>query len=303
MERGFIETPGGTFHYLHAGDPGAPLVLILHGFPDHPPTFEPLMASLADAGYRAIAPWMRGYHPSVIEGPYDLERIGLDVMELGQALSPERPVYLVGHDWGAAATCIAAAQAPELFAGAILLALPHPLAFVRNLLRHPTQLLRSAYMFFFQLPRVPERLLSAGNFAIIDMLWRLWSPAYRLPEHHRRELRACLEASMPAPLEYYRAMLRPPGQAIARLREIKGMAIAVPTLHIHGADDGCVAPASARTQKEYFIGPFHSVTLPGLGHFLHIEDPDQVAERIIEWLAYCPLPPPLDQEFSTESPW
>lgn len=95
-----VTVPGGTFHYLSGGEPRAPLVLCLHGFPDHPRTFVPLMIWLMSAGFRVAAPWMRGYRPSVGHGPFSIERLALDVVEISRALSPSEPVHLVGHDWG-----------------------------------------------------------------------------------------------------------------------------------------------------------------------------------------------------------
>jgi pimeloyl-ACP methyl ester carboxylesterase len=287
-QRGSVRVAGGEFQYLHdahRGQPDRPLVLCLHGFPDHPPTFEPLMAALVAAGYRVAAPWMRGYAPSVASGPYDLDRLARDVIELAQALSPERPVYLVGHDWGAGATYVAAALAPERFAAAVTLAVPHPLAFVRGLARHPAQLGRSWYMLFFQVPGVAERAIATRDFALIDGLWRAWSPGYRLPEPARQALHRCLAASMPAPIEYYRAMLRPLGAALPRMRALDAPVISVPLLHVHGGGDGCIAAEMASGQERYFQGPFESVVIPEVGHFLHVEAPDLVAGRVVAWLA------------------
>lgn len=288
MHESRVTVDGGTFHYLATGERDAPVVLCLHGFPDHPPTFAGLMQHLAGAGYRVIAPWMRGYRPSVSEGPYDVERLGLDVLELGQELSPDAPAYVVGHDWGAAAACIAVAQAPELFAAAVLMAVPHPLALARNLVRYPGQIWRSRYMLYFQVPRVAEQLVSWWDFLFIDRLWRTWSPGLRLPADAQRELHECLARSMPAPLEYYRALLRPLGRVVERVREVEGMCIAVPTRHLHGADDGCVAPEATRSQERYFSGPFVSSVLPGVGHFLHVEAPAEVARHITDWFRRWP---------------
>lgn len=289
LTRGSVRVAGGEFHYLHAGESDRPLVLCLHGFPDHPPTFEPLMAELVAAGYRVAAPWMRGYAPSVASGPYDLERLGRDVVELARALSPARPVYLVGHDWGAGATFMAATLAPERLAACVALAAPYPLAFTRRLVRDPAQLRRSWYMFFFQVPGVPERVIPMRDFALIDRLWRVWSPGYRLPEPARQALHHCLAASMPAPIEYYRALLRPASAALARVRSLDAPVVSVPVLHLHGSDDGCIAAEVIAGQQRYFQGAFESAVISNVGHFLHIEAPGLVAERIVAWLRRFPL--------------
>src|SRR5687768_10783627 len=90
---------------------GAPrgLVIVAHGFPDHPPTFAPVIAGLAARGLDVVAPWMRGYVPSTTAGPFDVDQLGADLLAVARALSAGRPAYLVGHDWGAIATYAALA--------------------------------------------------------------------------------------------------------------------------------------------------------------------------------------------------
>src|SRR5262245_46917767 len=99
-----ISTRRGDFELLSAGAKSDPHVRCLHGFPDHPPSFTLLLTELSDAGYHAVAPWLRGYAPSTLEGPFDGDYLAEDALELASALSPDRPIYLVGHDWGAAIT-------------------------------------------------------------------------------------------------------------------------------------------------------------------------------------------------------
>jgi pimeloyl-ACP methyl ester carboxylesterase len=203
----------GGFTALAAGPADAPLALVLHGFPDAPPTFAPLLGALADRGYRVVAPWLRGYAPSPLAGPYDVDRLADDVLAWADRLSPTQPVALVGHDWGAAVTYVACARAPARFTAAVTLAVPHPAVFVRSLARR-RQLARSWYMLAFQVPGV-ERLAAARDFALIDRLWADWSPGFTLPAELRAALHATLRTSWPAPLLYYRALTRPPGAALA----------------------------------------------------------------------------------------
>ncbi len=271
------------FAYIERGDAGAPVVLCLHGFPDHPPSFEPLLDRLAAAGYRAVAPWMRGYAPSPLDGPYDTDQLARDVVELAGDFSPGAPVHLVGHDWGAVATYAALAAAPDRFRRAVAMSVPRLPTLFHALRRDPAQRRRSWYMYFFQLPLVPERAVPRNDFAFIDRLWRAWSPDYLMPEPERAALHACLAASMPAPIGYYRAVTRPVGPALARFRATPA-SISVPTLYLAGERDGCIAPDAARGQERYFAGPFASRVLPDVGHFMQLEDPDAVAGHIIDWL-------------------
>jgi len=286
---GILETSAGRFAYLSRGKPGGPPVLLLHGFPDHPPSWLPLMDRLAAVGFHAVAPWMRGYAPSVLDGPYDADRLAGDAVAMAEAIAPGRRVALVGHDWGAVATYAALAAAGGRFSCGVAMAIPHPISFLRNLPRRPGQLRRSWYMMFFQLPVVPERAVAAGDFALIDRLWRTWSPGFTLDDGARAALHRCLAASMPAPLAYYRALTRPVGAALARSR--RGDRIATPLIHLHGDRDGCVAASAGRGQEKLFSGPFASEIVAGAGHFLQLETPDRVAELVIPWLARWRSPP------------
>jgi pimeloyl-ACP methyl ester carboxylesterase len=280
---GEVELPTGHFAYLEQGQADAPLILLAHGFPDHPKTFLPLMALLCAAGYRCVAPWLRGYAPSTLAGPYDRQRVGDDLAELAEALCPNAPAVLVGHDWGAAATYTAVGRWPQRFRSAVTLAVPHVAAFERNLRKSRSQQQRSLYMALCMLPGVPERVLRYADFAYIEQLWRRWSPSYRPNPDYMRELKSCLRASMPAPLGYYRA-LRPSRMSLRQSLLDDRIRIYVPLLHLHGADDGCIEFAMSEGEQRYFAGDFRNRELPGLGHFLHLEDPRQIADAILEFI-------------------
>jgi pimeloyl-ACP methyl ester carboxylesterase len=271
-----IDTRAGRFAAWETG--AGPLVLCFHGFPDTAATFEPLAAQLS--GYRVVAPWMRGYVPSVASGPYDEEQLADDIIALADALSPDRPVYLVGHDWGAVATYGALVRAPARFIAAVTLAVPHPGAFLANLRRYPRQIARSWYMTFFQLPRAPEWALRHG---LIDGLWRAWSPRLR---HPLADVVRTVTDSLPAPVEYYRTMGR---RLVSGIRPPPAR-IATPTLYLHGADDGAIGPEIAEGQGRWFSGELREEILPARGHFLHLEDPAGVGARILSWLDTHPPP-------------
>jgi len=284
----FLDVAGETFAYLAAGPEDGALVVCLHGFPDHAESFRPLLARLAGAGYRAVAPWMRGYAPSTPAGPYHGEQLADDALAIARALAGGRRFALIGHDWGALATWSACAREPADLACAVTIAVPHPLATAAHIARRPSQLRRSWYVFFFQLPRLPERALSRRDLALVDRLWRDWSPGFRLADSARRRLHTCLAASMPAPIEYYRAIprqllgvgrrSRDARPAIARRR------IATPVLHLHGADDGCIEPAAAARQARFMKGPFRCEIVERAGHFLHLEQPEATAAEVLGWL-------------------
>jgi pimeloyl-ACP methyl ester carboxylesterase len=247
----FVEPSGGAGRLAVRveGDATAPLVVLQHGFPDLPSSFDAVAAELRRAGYRTAQPYLRGWAPSPLEGPFDFARLGLDLCELAEALSPDRPALLVGHDWGAVAGWVALAVEPGRFRRAALLSVPHLLALRRNVLRHPRQLRRSWYMGFFQLRGVAERALRARDHALIARLWRDWSPGFAVPPEHLAAVASCLDESLPAPIAPYRAIrLRNPELERSSRR------LDTPVLYLHGA-----------------------------GHFVQLERPDVVARRCVEW--------------------
>jgi pimeloyl-ACP methyl ester carboxylesterase len=278
-----VPVRGGTLAYIERGAPGAPLVVLMHGFPDFPKTFFPLMARLGEAGYRTVAPFLRGYAPSTTEGPFHAGQLGRDLSDVVRALSPGKPAFLVGHDWGAVATYAAVASSPSLFRRAVTLAVPHVAAFERSLWKNPAQRKRSAYMALLATPLLGDRFAVRNDFEYIEALWRRWSPGYTPDPLYMLELKACLRASMPGPVGHYRAlragifrMPRPPAGPVRR--------ITVPLLHLHGAEDGCIAFEAGDGEERYFENEFRRENLPGLGHFLHLEDPDRIAAAILAFV-------------------
>lgn len=277
LARVAFELPCGRFHALVAGDPAAPPLVYLHGFPDHPPTAAAFLTELA-RDHRVIAPWLRGYAPSPLTGPFDLDTLAADVIALIDELAAG-PVVLVGHDWGAALTYAVAAAAPDRLHRAVTLALPHPLTFLRAL-RTPAQARRSWYMALFQLPGAGW-LARRRDLALIDRLWRAWSPGLTLDAPAHAALHACLATSLPAPLAYYRAVVRGV-DTLGRLRRLS-RPLTTPLLQLHGADDGCVLAPGARDAHRFAQRDYACV--PNAGHFLHLEQPVAIAARIRAWLA------------------
>ena len=250
------------------GDQGAPVMADqLHGPPRRP---------AVDQGDH-VAPWLRGYAPSPTAGPFDFAALTSDVLALIDCWSPGRPVELIGHDWGALITYDACVTAPERIERAVTLAIPHPLTFMSRLI-DPAQLRRSSYMGLFQLPG-SGWIATARGLALIDRLWRQWSPGFSLDPALKAELHEHLRASMPAPLKYYRAMLRP-GMLGATRRMSRP--ITVPMLQLHGANDGCILPAQV-DDRHRFAARRAMEVVPNVGHFLHIEAPEAIAERIAAW--------------------
>src|SRR5947208_2607306 len=203
LTRTMFSLPLGEVHAIVGGPFTARPLLSLHGFPDHPPTAVPFLQHLAET-HRVVAPWLRGYAPSPIVGPYDLDTLAADALALIDRLGGQ--VDLVGHDWGGEITYTVCAAAPSHVRRAVTLAIPHPATLIRSL-AHSKQWKKSWYMGLFQLPGA-DYLVRRRELALIDRLWRAWSPSFTLNSARRDELHACLKRSLPAPLEYYRAILR-----------------------------------------------------------------------------------------------
>jgi pimeloyl-ACP methyl ester carboxylesterase len=285
MQTRFVDANGVRYAYLEQGS--GPLLLLLHGFPDNAHSWEHQMPVFAQAGYRVVAPFLRGYPPSVAPPGafYDRATLAQDVRALVGALNGGQPAFLVAQDWGAAVSYGVLGAYPELIRRAVLLAVPHPVQIRRTLRRSPRHVLRSFHWFLFQLPWLPEALCRAGNFAFIGFLWRLWSPDFRDHAHVAQVRRMLAEpGAMEAALAYYRAALKPAFQdpALAPLRALLDRPTPVPTLVACGTRD--MRREMLPAQREFFTGDYEWTTVEGAGHFLHREKPEAVNRLVLDWL-------------------
>jgi pimeloyl-ACP methyl ester carboxylesterase len=276
-----LDVGGERFAALELGAATGRPCVYLHGFPDHPPTATPFLAELAARGHRVLAPWLRGYRPSPVVGRFDLESLAGDVAALVDRWVGPGRVDVIGHDWGAALAYVLCAVMPERVGRAVTLALPHPLTFLRRL-GIAAQARRSWYLALFQLPG-SGALARVRDLALIDRLWRTWSPGFTLDADRRTTLHACLADSLPAPLLYYRAIARPVVGFRARLRRLTPP-ITVPVLQLHGADVGCVVPLAAPDARR-FAAAYRYDVIDGVGHFLHLERPHEIAAAASAWLS------------------
>jgi pimeloyl-ACP methyl ester carboxylesterase len=276
LEVGFLEQGAG------------PLALCLHGFPDSAWTWRHLLPALAGAGYRAVAPFLRGYAPTEVpaDGRYQTAALALDACALHDALGGDQEAVIVGHDWGAMATYIAANHEPERWKRVVTMAVPPAGAVAGGFLTY-AQLQRSWYMFFFQHP-LADMVVGMDDLAFIDGLWADWSPGYDAGEDLPRVKDALRDpANLAAALGYYRATLGNVGvdPALEPVQAKGGEVTAQPTLYLHGRDDGCMGIDVAEGARAFLTSEGSRMeVVDGAGHFLQLERPDEVNRLVVDFV-------------------
>jgi pimeloyl-ACP methyl ester carboxylesterase len=287
LTEGRVTAGDVDFAYLEAGS--GPLALCLHGFPDSAWTWRHLLPALADHGFRAVAPFMRGYAPTAIpaDGRYQTAALGLDACALHDALGGDGDAALIGHDWGAMAAYVAANHEPERWRRVVTMAVPPAGAVASGFMTY-AQLKRSWYMFFFQ-HALSDVVVGMGDLAFIDGLWADWSPGYDAREDLPLVKDALRDpANLAAALGYYRATLGNVGVDPALdAVQAKGAEVpSQPTLYLHGHDDGCMGIEVAEGARALLTSEgSRMAVVEDAGHFLQLEQPELVNGLVAQFLA------------------
>jgi len=281
---GRIEANGLNFAYLEAGS--GPLALCLHGFPDTAWGWRHLLPALADAGFHAVAPFMRGYAPTAVpaDAHFQIGAMVDDANALHDAFGGDGEAVIIGHDWGAMATYGAAAFAPARWRRVVTAAVP-PLGAVTGAMLTYTQLRRSWYMFFFQNP-LADLVVGMDDLEFIARLWQDWSPGHDGTEdvNHVREALGD-PANLASALGYYRAMFQPELQMpeLQPQQDACNAPTPQPTLYLHGRTDGCMGVDWAEGALAFLPAEGSRVEIiEEAGHFLQVEQPAVVNRLIIE---------------------
>src|SRR5262249_255875 len=287
LRTGSVSAHGMMFHYLELGT--GPLVLCLHGFPDNAYTYRYLLPGLAAAGFRGVAPFMRGYAPTSAapDGRYQSVLLAQDAVALIAALGAERAM-LVGHDWGAQATYGAAVLAPERIARLVTLAAAHPGAARGDLAWSYDRLKGTWHAYFFQMP-FAEQAVAANDFAFLEHWWRDAAPEYVPPPDIMENVKNTFRQPgvVTAALSYYRHTFHPANRdpALEALQErVSTAPTPVSALAMHGTKDRPGRMEAFEIMDTLFTAGVEKVILPGTGHFLHLERPEEVNRRIVTYL-------------------
>jgi pimeloyl-ACP methyl ester carboxylesterase len=274
--------PGLVFDVSVAGEPAAPLVLLLHGFGVSRHLYDAQLPALAAAGFRAAAPNQRGYSPGARPDPmdfarYDIELLIADALALADALGHQGRFHLVGHDWGGSLAWEIAARHPERLGSLTMLSRPHPGAFARALAEDPGQPHRSRHhKAFLEADAVPRLLAD-------DAAWlRTRHATQGVPPAATAKHLGVIgnPAAMAAALAWYRArgtVHRPIG------------AVTVPTLFLWGDADDTVGRMAAEGTRDFVTAPYQFEVLPGVGHYAPDQRPEVVNRLLLAHLARHPL--------------
>lgn len=273
-----IKLPTVELAYIERGQ--GPLVLCLHGFPDNACSWLPLLELLAAEGYRAVAPFMRGYYPSGLspDNDYSVTVLAQDVLDLIDAFG-EQSAIVIGHDWGGMAAFTAANMAPQKISKLVVASAPHlhqtPFTFA--------QVLKSWYVMFFQLPLLPQWLVARKHFRLIDSLYASWSPLWTASTEHLDSIKASLSGpgSLLAAIGYYRSMVR---HMNARKWALMSAKTTVPALVIVGKRDRSTGAELFVTSPACYEQLHELLVMPGVGHFPQLENPEGFASAVLGFL-------------------
>jgi pimeloyl-ACP methyl ester carboxylesterase len=264
---------GLFFNVRDTGPLDGDIVVLLHGFPQTASSWDAVSAELHARGYRTIAPDQRGYSPGARprgRSAYRGSKLVADTVALISSLQAG-PVHLVGHDWGASVAWMTAALRPELVRTLTTVSVPHPVAFLASMLSSD-QLLRSWYMFFFQLPWLPEWLMRQKSPLAERMLTGTGMSA-RQSEQFRIEI---LDGgALHGALNWYRGMFLSRNAGLLRK-------VPVPTTHVWSSEDQVLSRRGAELTRNYVTGPYTLRIMPGVSHWVPEQAPQELAAIIVD---------------------
>ena len=279
MENLSFQNGAVSLHAVAAGPNDGPVVVLLHGFPEFSYGWRQQIEPLAATGFRVVVPDQRGYNlsskPSGVAA-YALAELVSDVIAIADQLGREK-IFLAGHDWGAAVAWSAALLHPQRISKLAVLNVPHPSVMRKFLSTRPRQLLRSWYMFFFQLPWLPEIFFSAFNFRIVSRSLLRSSRPGTFSTEDLAQYRAAWSqpGALTGMINWYRALFR------ARV-EFPDKIVRVPTRLLWGERDAFLLAEMARESLRYCTNA-ELFTFANATHWLQHEEAARVSELLIDF--------------------
>jgi pimeloyl-ACP methyl ester carboxylesterase len=285
VRHGYAQVGDVRLHYAECGE-GPRLVILLHGFPECWYSWRHQLKALGRQ-YRVVAPDMRGYNlsdkPERVED-YRLARVADDVTGLVRHFG-EREAAVVGHDWGAAVAWTVAQNYPDYVWKLASLQVPPRAVWAKNITLR--QVLRSWYMLFFQLPRIPEWWVSRNDFAGVAKIFRTTARPGTFDDYDIEFYKSALKepGALTGALNYYRANVRPmlprkPEGGSFKTHE----RIRVPTLFVYGERDMAIMPETVAGVGDYVNAPYTELRLARANHWVHQEYPSEVNAALLSFL-------------------
>ena len=280
LREGYAEVGDVNLHYVEAG--AGPLIVLLHGFPEFWYGWRLQIAPVAAAGFRVVAPDLRGYNlsskPDGVD-PYSAANLADDVRGLIQERGAESAL-VAGHDWGGTAAWTLAMNHPEVVDRLAILNAAHPRRLSEGL-KHPSQLRKSWYFFFFATPGLPEEVVQLRDWHFFRHFLEDANPPYTDEEFERYEEAWSQPEAAAGMINYYRASVRQSQkEAAAKLRPISA-----PTLVIWGERDSYLGSDLAEPDREDVSNLDRVERLPDASHWVHHDQADRVNQLLIDFFA------------------
>ena len=276
----YVKIKNLKFAYIEKGT--GPLVLLLHGFPENASTFDAVIDELALAGYRAVAPFTRGYYPTDIpsNNDYCISTLAKDAIQLIEVFG-EKEAVIIGHDWGGSAAYAAASIAPGTVRKIVTISNPHPIKVKNNIYK---SIVRAKHILLFQFRGISEWIVRRNKFSYLDTLYDRWSPTWKIPKVQMDKYKASLamDGRLEAALGYYRGLFgRKCDDGLSRNLVQKTQ---VPTQLFSGGADGALAHTLYDNLHDSFDGQFKHIYLEDSGHFIHNQNHEIFMRELLYFL-------------------
>ena len=287
----FVSTERLDIAYLEWNPQGDRTAILLHGWPDSPECWKEVAPLLVDAGFRVLAPALRGFAPTRFRDPAtprsgQLSALGRDVLDFIEAMALDHPA-LIGHDWGARAAANACGLSASVASHLVILSV----GYATNDPSQPLTLLQARnywYQWFMATPRGAQAVREDGE-AFARMMWDTWAPTGWYDPAEFREAARAFQGDDWADIVLHCYRHRwglaegDPAYADDERRLHPAPVLSVPTLILHGSADTCTHPDSSKGRETFFTGRYERKELDGIGHFPQREAPQAVAEAVVRF--------------------